>query len=167
VLPGRVLRVVDELVARCDARSIVGHRRQPRQDDRGHAGARGVVHAAAQILGTHIDVDERDLRLPRDHRVAMSRRQCRHLVRTDDDSRHRASRSVHPRKRFDEGRMITAEVAEHVFDVQAIAQLEQLLRSARHGFSWHGSMHIHRKSGSAEPENLRSNRVAGLGTPIE
>jgi len=41
--------------------------------NRGHAGARGVVHAAAQILGTHIDVDERDLRLPRDHRVAMSR----------------------------------------------------------------------------------------------
>lgn len=59
-----------------------------------------------------------ELGAARQHGVAVGRAQRGHLVRADDDPRSRLARFAQARQRFDEGRMVAAQVGEDVFDAE-------------------------------------------------
>ena len=122
-----ILQIVDELVAPAPDPGVFGDRGQTRDHDRRYASARRVVDAAPKVLSPHVDVDQHQLRLPRDHRVTVSRAERRHFMRAHDDFGHAGPVRFQVCEGFDERGMVAAQIREDVIGAEFSRESQQAL----------------------------------------
>ncbi len=151
-LVGNILKPLDELVAAAAKLALLREGRGAGENEDGHAALGGVMDGAADRLRAAFDVDEHGLRLAAHQREAVGAAHRHHLVRAGNETRNRAAGNFRFGHRFDQRRVVAAEIGEDVRD----AGFRQRLKECRAG-------RVHR---NLEPE--RSSRAAlrcGEGAP--
>ena len=126
-LIGGVLQPVDELGAAARQLPLLGHRRQPGQDQHRHPVPGGVVHGTAEVLGAAVDVHQHSLRLAGDLGVTLGRAERDELVRADHQFRQFAGDTVLPGPgiRLDDPGVVAAEVGEQIADARRADRCQQ------------------------------------------
>ncbi len=111
-----VLQPVDELIAAAGELPVLGHRRQPGEDEHRYPVAGSIVDGAGERLGAAVDVDEDGLGATAELSVAVGAAQRHHLVRAGDDIGNAAAGDPRFGDGLDDGGMVAAEIRKYVRD---------------------------------------------------
>src|SRR5216683_2273634 len=136
-----VLQPLDELAAGAGKLALLGHRREPGEDQHGNAAPGGVVHRAAEILGTAFHMHKHRLWFAADLCIPVGGAQRHALVRAQDQLGKRGPRPrpARPRVRLQDAGVITAEVRERITHPGLAHRLKERRAGRVGGFGHHGA----------------------------
>ena len=126
-LVGHVLEPVDELVAAALELAFLGIGRCPGKNQHGDAALGDVVDGSGHGLGAAIDVHQDGLGASGDLREALGAGQRDHFIGAGDHLRNGLAGGPGLGQRFDDSRMVAAEIGEQVRDSGIDQGLDQAL----------------------------------------